>query len=134
MKTAVIAAIASAVVAAASGTAAMFVVTSKNIQNGTIQTVDISAKTRRALKGNRGPRGFVGLQGPEGRQGPQGIAGKTPAYSNAYSDRVAVPPGSFRFVNAICPAGTLLVGGGHATDRVSLARLVPTNFVPDRHA
>jgi hypothetical protein len=133
MKTALIAAIVSAVVAAASGTAATIVVTSKNIQNGTIQTVDVSAKAKRALKGNRGPRGFVGLQGPEGRQGPQGpqgIAGKTPSYSNAYSERVAVPPGSFRFVNAVCPAGTLLVGGGHATDRVSLARLVPTNSYP----
>jgi hypothetical protein len=136
MKTALIAAIVSAVVAAASGTAATIVVTSKNIENGTIQTVDISAKAKRALKGNRGPRGFVGLQGEEGPeghqgpQGPQGIAGKTPMYSNAYSEHVAVPPGSFRFVEAICPAGTLLVGGGHATERVSLARLVPTNSYP----
>jgi hypothetical protein len=44
MKTALIAAIVSAVVAAASGTAATIVVTSKNIKDGTIQTVDISAK------------------------------------------------------------------------------------------
>lgn len=75
MKTALIAAIVAAVVAAASGTAATLVVTSKNIKNGTIQTVDISAKAKRALKGNRGPRGFRGLAGPQGVQGPPGTAG-----------------------------------------------------------
>ena len=74
MKTALIAAIVAAVVAAASGTAATIVVTSKNIKNGTIQTVDISAKAKRALRGNRGPRG---LQGPAGVPGPQGPTGPT---------------------------------------------------------
>jgi hypothetical protein len=69
MKNALIAAVVAAVVAAASGTAATIVVTSKNIKNGTIQTVDISAKAKRALKGNRG------LQGPAGLPGPQGLAG-----------------------------------------------------------
>ena len=53
MKNALIAAVVAAIVAAASGTAATIVVTSKNIKNGTIQTVDISAKAKRALKGNR---------------------------------------------------------------------------------
>ena len=126
MKSAAIAAIVATLVSATSATAA-FVVTSANIKNGTIQTEDISAKAKRALKGNRGPRG---LSGPEGPTGPQGAAGKSVTYSNAYSERVSVPPGSFRFVNAICPAGTQLVGGGHATDRVSLAKLVPTNAYP----
>jgi hypothetical protein len=78
MKTALIAAVVSAVVAAASGTAATIVVTSKNIKDGTIQTVDISGKAKRALKGNRGPRGVSGAVGPAGTQGPagpQGLAG-----------------------------------------------------------
>jgi len=52
MKNALVAAVVAAVVAAASGTAATMIVTSKNIKNGTIQTVDISAKAKRALKGN----------------------------------------------------------------------------------
>jgi len=154
MKTALIAAIVAAVIAAASGTAATMVITSKNIKNGTIQTVDISAKAQRALRGNEGPAGPAGpagvagptgpagpaggtgpagptgADGPQGPQGLQGNAGKSVNYSNAYSEFVAVPPGSFRFANAICPAGTLLVGGGHATDRVSLAKLVPTNSHP----
>jgi hypothetical protein len=84
MKTALIGAVVSAVVAAASGTAATIVVTSKNIKNGTIQTVDLSAKAKRALKGNRGPRGVAGppgaagaagAQGAPGPQGPQGLQG-----------------------------------------------------------
>ena len=82
MKNALIAAVVAAVVAAASGTAATIVVTSKNIKNGTIQTVDISAKAKRALKGNggpRGPRGLAGAQGIQGLQGPQGATGATGA-------------------------------------------------------
>jgi hypothetical protein len=139
LKNAFMAAVVAAVVAAASGTAATMVVTSKNIKDSTIQTVDISRKAKRALKGNRGPRGAAGPagaagaqgpRGPQGPPGPPGVAGKSVSYSSAYSEFVAVPPGSFRFANAICPAGTELVGGGHATDRVSLARLVPTNSYP----
>ena len=72
MKNAVIAAVVAAVVAAASGTAATIVVTSKNIKNGTIQTVDISAKAQRALRGNRGA---TGRAGPAGAAGPAGLAG-----------------------------------------------------------
>ena len=75
MKNALIAAVVAAIVAAASGTAATLVVTSKNIKNGTIQTVDISAKAKRALKGNRGPRGLRGAQGAQGVQGSQGAPG-----------------------------------------------------------
>jgi Collagen triple helix repeat (20 copies) len=76
MKNAVIAAVVAAVVAAASGTAATIVVTSKNIKNGTIQTVDISAKAKQALKGNRGPRGIPGATGSTGPVGPTGPQGQ----------------------------------------------------------
>jgi len=74
VKTAIIAGIVAMFVSAASATAA-FVVTSKNIKDGTIQPVDISAKAKRALKGNRGLRGAAGLIGPHGPVGPQGSAG-----------------------------------------------------------
>jgi Collagen triple helix repeat (20 copies) len=70
-----IAAVVAAVVAAASGTAATIVVTSKHIKNGTIQTVDISAKAKRALRGNRGPTGSAGPAGVAGPTGPAGPAG-----------------------------------------------------------
>ena len=55
MKAAIIASIVAMLVSAASATAAL-VVTSKNIKNGTIQTVDISAKAKRALEGTAGAR------------------------------------------------------------------------------
>jgi Collagen triple helix repeat (20 copies) len=75
MKNALIAAIVSAVVASTTATAASIVVTSQNIKDGTIQTVDISAKAKRALKGNRGPRGPQGPSGPAGSQGTSGAVG-----------------------------------------------------------
>src|SRR5262245_45365110 len=54
------------------------IVTSANIKNGTIQTVDLSAGAKRALKGQRGPRGTdgpAGLPGPAGTPGPAGPRG-----------------------------------------------------------
>jgi hypothetical protein len=126
MRAAIIAAIVATLVSAASATAA-FVVTSANIKNGTIQLVDLNDKTKQALRGRRGPRGFTGY---EGLSGPQGPAGITPTYTNAYSDHATVPPGSFRFVNAICPQGTTVVGGGHATENVGTAKLMPSNAHP----
>ena len=50
-------------------------VTSKTIRNGTIQLADLSAKTKRALKGqhgSRGPQGAAGATGAIGPSGPQG--------------------------------------------------------------
>lgn len=135
MRAAIIAAVVATLVSAASATAA-FVVTSANIKNGTIQLVDLNGQTKRALKGSRGPRGFQGprgLEGPEGAPGPageRGARGPAPVYSRAYSGRTAVAPGSLGFVNAICPEGTELVGGGHATENVSSARLMPSNSYP----
>jgi hypothetical protein len=59
-----------------------------------------------------------------GRQGPPA------AYTNGYSEHITVPAGQFRFANAICPAGALVIGGGYATENVSTAELVPTNAYP----
>jgi Collagen triple helix repeat (20 copies) len=112
-------AVVAAIVVAASGTAATIVVTSKNIKNGTIQTVDISAKAKRALKGNRGPRGLAGLPGPRGLQGlpgpagapgPQGPPGALAIRTVARS--VEVPPGQLRQVVATCPSGQRVASGG----------------------
>jgi Collagen triple helix repeat (20 copies) len=121
VKSALIAAVVAAVVAAASGTAATIVVTSKNIKNGTIQTVDISAKAKRALKGNRGPRGFagrpgptgpVGPTGPAGAQGPQGPTGFVGALRIATAE-FPVPAGDPGTPHTVpCPAGTGLISGG----------------------
>ncbi len=123
MRTALIAAIVSAVVAAGSATAATILVTSKNIQNGTIQTVDISAKAKKALKGNRGPQGpagqdgFDGAHGPPGQQGPQGPPGITQVTTvdGPAVAQCAASGGGCRIATseAICPSGFRVVGGGH---------------------
>ena len=114
MRNALIAAVVAAVVAAASSTAATIVVTSKNIKNGTIKTVDISAGAKRALKGNRGPRGFPGARGSQGVpgvQGPQGLQGIQRLV--AVSATKSIPGNSAGdTVVAPCPSGMVAVGGG----------------------
>lgn len=62
--------------------------------------------------------------------GPAGAAGRAPGYVNAYSEHVLVQPGSSRFANAVCPAGTLVVGGGYATERIAPAKLAASNSYP----
>jgi Collagen triple helix repeat (20 copies) len=118
------------VVAAVSGTAATIVVTSKNIQNGTIQMVDISAKAQRALKGNRGPQGPQGAPGPNGAQGTQGAAGPTgaqgpqgpqgpigpigPGLTGLHFVTAGDTPGGDGYAEALCPAGEFVISGGGA--------------------
>jgi hypothetical protein len=116
VRNALIAAVVAAVVAAASSTAATIMVTSKNIKNGTIQTVDISAGAKRALKGARGargPRGFPGARGTQGAQGPQGPQGLQGIQRLvAVSATKTIPPDVTDNVVATCPAGMAAVGGG----------------------
>ncbi len=107
MKSALIAAVVAAVVAAASGTAATLVVTSKNIKNGTIQTVDVSAKAKQALKGNRGPQGAAGPAGTAGAQGPPGIQVLQEVVNSEF-----VPNAQSGQVTATCPPGQQAVSGG----------------------
>lgn len=54
----------------------------RQVVNGSLRTIDISAKTRKALKGNTGPKGAPGDQGPPGPStGPAG-GGLTGNYPN----------------------------------------------------
>jgi hypothetical protein len=80
-------------------------------------------------QGQKGDTGSQGPQGPQGGTGPQGPAGFG-KYENGYSEHITVPPGSFRFADAICPSGTLIVGGGYTTENVSDAALMPTSSYP----
>jgi hypothetical protein len=50
-------------------------VASPQVVNGSLQTIDLSKKARKALKGNRGLRGFTGAKGATGAAGAQGAAG-----------------------------------------------------------
>lgn len=78
---AMVVAVIALVVASAGSAVAATLITSKQIKNGTIQTVDISKKARTALKGQRGavgptgPQGLQGQQGLPGEQGPKGDTG-----------------------------------------------------------
>ena len=120
MKNAIIAAIISAAVASTTATAATIIVTSANIKNGTIQLVDVSAKAKRALKGNRGPVGRPGERGPAGLAGPTGPAGVQgqpgpSGFSSLYFVRTLdIPngPGTVVSAAASCPAGLYPTGGG----------------------
>ena len=124
MKSAIIAGIVAMLVSAASATAA-FVVTSENIKNGTIQTVDISAKAKRALKGNRGPRGPVGppgasgINGLSGPAGPAGPAGAPGGFDPAKVSYVLGPLTTIAAgdidarLSVTCPSGTKVIGGGY---------------------
>ena len=109
MKSAIIAGVVAMLVSSASATAA-FVVTSKNIKNGTIQTVDLSAKAKKALKGNVGP---AGARGPAGPQGPAGFVGATRVVSATF----AVPSNTAGSPQTVsCPAGTGVISGGVISD------------------
>jgi hypothetical protein len=106
MRTAIIAAIVATLVSATSATAA-FIVTSKNIKNGTIQLVDISGKAKRALKGQRGPAG------PEGLTGPAGPAGMFTAQNVTLvtGPEATMQPGQTALSVADCGNG-IPIGGG----------------------
>jgi hypothetical protein len=98
-------------VSAASATAA-FVVTSKNIKNGTIQLVDISPRAKAALHGRRGP------------QGPKGVPGISSITEVAVSFNFAPDGGVMAVAN--CPAGLAPISGGYsapgATTQVQASR------------
>lgn len=135
MKTIVAVAI-TALVASASATAVTrALITSAQIQNGTIRMVDLHASTKNALKGNRGlvgprgPAGPAGAPGPQGQPGPQGVqgtqgiqgfsgpAGATGGFSNAgltyvVGPTVSVPAGQVAGATASCPTGMKATGGG----------------------
>ncbi|MFC6344344.1 hypothetical protein ACFP8W_20340, partial [Nocardioides hankookensis] len=65
------------VVGATGGAVGVQLVTSAQIKNGTIQTVDLSPAVVRQLKqaGPRGPAGQAGSDGADGTNGAQGVQG-----------------------------------------------------------
>jgi Collagen triple helix repeat (20 copies) len=116
--------LATVVLAAPAVSSVQRLITSAQIKNGTIQTVDISARAKRALKGNRGPRGFpgarggtgaTGTQGPAGAPGAQGAQGPPGIQSlRAVTATRSVAPGNAETIVAGCPAGEAAVSGGFA--------------------
>ena len=113
MKSGIIAAIIAAVVsegAATATTAGLF--TGVQVKYGSLGLVDLSASAKRALKGQRGPAGPSGVQGVQGIQGIAGGFYPAKVSSPNRADKRPFTPGEIEFVEAICPAGTKLLGDG----------------------
>jgi hypothetical protein len=112
-------------------TAGGLLITSRQIKNGTIQAVDINARTLRQLAGRPGPAGAEGPPGPQGPQGPPGDRGPAgaqglqgpPGVASAGAvyvrtlDSVAEAGGG-SFVNLFCGPSEVAVSGGVRTESV----------------
>jgi hypothetical protein len=98
---------------------------SKQVINGSLQTLDLSKKARAALKGNRGPRGFTGAPGAQGAQGAKGATGAQGAKGTTGAQGpsgatnvkvrrvdVSVAATSVDVGTAVCQPGERATGGG----------------------
>lgn len=99
------------------------------------------------LQGPQGVTGLTGLQGPEGEQGPAGPQGATgaqgPAGPAGVSGLVTVNATSAMLgtaakvgVNAVCPAGKKVLGGGALVQGVGANQVIPAAaiaFFADRY-
>jgi hypothetical protein len=114
----VIAMVALFVALAGSATAAGTVlITGKQIKNGSVGLVDLSASAKRALKGARGPAGDAGAQGIPGPAGAPGVAGPAGGFDPAkvsYVEgaTVTLAPQAAGSGSAVCPAGAKAISGG----------------------
>lgn len=108
-----------AVLSMASGAAATRVlITSRDIKNGTIRPVDLSAAAKKTMRGKQGIRGIRGTRGPTGLRGFQGNPGP-PGFSEVLpNDNLgSISPNASGTVSAVCIGGYKAVGGGfEATD------------------
>lgn len=97
--------VASAVLLASIATttyAAGYIITSsKQVKNGSLQTLDLSKKARTQLKGARGPAGPIGPQGP---------IGPSHAYTTSFTTQVPLPGGTGgTLLTVSVPAGSYFV-------------------------
>lgn len=85
-------------------------------------------------QGVAGPQGADGVQGPMGFQGPagpQGLPGVR-GYEVVFSPTVPVPitvgGGATLTVLAVCPAGKIVIGGGHEFSTVANGQIMVSSF------
>ena len=98
---------------ASTSTASYLVVTSKDIKNGTIQPIDLSAKSKQALRGRIGPRGPQGPAGQQGLPGAQGERGLRGVF-RSFGPFISLAPGEEASSTATCPSGIAVDGGFRA--------------------
>lgn len=122
--------IAALVVATSTGTAvASSLITSNDIQDGTIRSVDIKdtgvhhrdlglhLQSKIAKHATNGVDGAKGTQGPEGPRGPQGEPGQDADISSYVRHvQVQIPAGEKAEGTATCDEGDLAVGGGYSSN------------------
>jgi len=96
-------------------------ITGKDIKDGSIGLVDLSAKAKEALRGQAGAQGPIGAQGPAGSPGPAGVSGGFDPAKVVYveGDKASASIGNVRSSVAVCPSGTKVISGGY---NVSSAR------------
>lgn len=111
LRAAVIAVIIAVIAAASAGAASRYIITN---------TQQIKPSVRRALKGNVGPQGPRGVNGLSGAQGVAGPAGITEVF-DVSGPQVTANPGDVVFSDAVCPAGSAIVGTGFYTSVANVA-------------
>jgi Collagen triple helix repeat (20 copies) len=144
----VVALIALFVALTGTATAGGLLITSRQIKNGTIQAVDINARTLRQLSrpgptGPQGPEGAPGPQGPlgpSGDRGPQGVQGPPGPASSSSAVYVrtfdsAAEAGGGSFVNLFCGPDEVALTGGVRTESLfgvvfDSFPIVPTTGAP----
>jgi len=117
MKSALIAALVSAIIGSGSAVAATRLINGNLIQNRSIPATKL---TRAAIASLRGLRGYTGPQGPQGEQGPAGPQGApgaagmngTTSITLVRGPNVSISPGSYGGSGAQCPNGAHAVSGG----------------------
>lgn len=109
-RTTVVAVALALVIGLAGSATAASLITSADIKNGTIKTIDLSAGAKRALKGKAGARGPAGSQGAAGAPGAPGAAG--PAGPTGVAEIVSAQGSGIGSAFAACPSGTRPLSGG----------------------
>jgi hypothetical protein len=99
MKSALIAALVSAIIASGSAVAATTLIDGHSIKNRTIPATKLTKAAVASLHGLRGPRGY------------RGAAGHGTTFSYVKGATVSIPPLSTGQATAQCPAGAFAVGG-----------------------
>jgi hypothetical protein len=97
----------------------LLVKTPDGLEVGCRACLQIAGAPSPAATGAKGDKGDAGPQGPQGDPGPQGPAG-APGASGATPSVIRVTSGSIAFgrdrsatATARCPAGTIVISGGH---------------------